>query len=134
MEDAQQEATRANAPIDIEEWLFRDLVIQPAELVVRPDRMIHPEPPNLDLWLLLLEQTPEPMRWLAMGLGAAVFGLLGVVYYAQQAAIERVERQSVQRIEHLEKALGARMTTINNHLIEIARNTQPHRHARTGTH
>lgn len=85
----------------------------------------------VDVWELLFVQTPTVIRWFLGVLVMSVLAMVTALYRWNRKDLQRIaDRQVLEtdrvhhRIDRLELKLDQSMAEMNNHLLEIARNTR----------
>lgn len=85
----------------------------------------------VDVWELLFVQTPTVIRWFLGVLVMSVLAMATALYRWNRKDLQRIaDRQVLEtdrvhyRIDRLELKLDQSMAEMNNHLLEIARNTR----------
>ena len=96
---------------------------------------------DANVWEMLFEHTPTPIRWALTVLSLGLFALAGMLWRWNRADLARVERKIEevrdtqreqvhtlhQRIDRQDLEVTRRLDEVNAHLIEIANNTNRRR-------
>ena len=96
---------------------------------------------DTNVWEMIFEHTPTPIRWALTVLSLGVFALAGMLWRWNRADLARVERKIEEvrdtqrdhiravheRIDSQDREVTHRLDEVNAHLIEIANNTNRRR-------